>query len=58
MNKIKEARQQAGLTQKTMHEMLGIPKRTIEDWDMGRRYPPEWVERLLIEKLKSIQNNN
>ena len=54
MNKIKEARQQAGLTQKAMHEMFGIPKRTIEDWDSGKRYPPEWVERLVLEKLESL----
>ena len=54
MNKIKEARQQAGLTQKAMHDMFGIPKRTIEDWDSGKRYPPEWVERLVLEKLESL----
>ena len=29
MNKIKEARQQAGLTQKAMHEMFGIPKEGV-----------------------------
>ncbi|MDO5399025.1 MAG: helix-turn-helix domain-containing protein [bacterium] len=55
-NKIKNARQKAGLTQKAMSELFGIPKRTIENWDMGLRKPPHWAERLLIEKLEQIAN--
>lgn len=55
--KIKEARQKAGLTQKEMAEMLEIPKRTIEDWERGASKPPEYVEKLIIEKLYSIAKN-
>ena len=51
---IKTARKAAGLTQKSMSEKLGIPRRTIEDWDSGKSYPPSWVEALLLEKLKSM----
>lgn len=51
---IKEARLAAGLTQKGMSDTLGIPKRTIEDWEGGRRTPPEWVANLVIEKLMQI----
>lgn len=25
----------------------GIPVRTLEDWDYGKRKPPEWLLRLL-----------
>ncbi len=50
---ITEARKAAGLTQKAMSELLGIPRRTIEDWDRGISAPAQWVERLVVEKLES-----
>ena len=37
-----------------MSELLGIPKRTIENWESGSRKCPEWAERLVVEKLESI----
>lgn len=52
---IREARKAAGLTQKGMSDLLGIPKRTIEGWEEGTRKPPEWIERLVIEKLEGIE---
>lgn len=51
MNKIKEARIAAGLTQKEVCELLGIPPRTLQDWEAGRRNPPAWAEALVLEKL-------
>lgn len=56
MSKIKEARISANLTQDAMEEKLGIPKRTIQDWEAGRRNPPEYVERLVIAELERIKN--
>lgn len=53
-NTIKEARLRAGLTQQALSDLLGIAKRTIEDWDSERRRPPAWVEKLLLEKLEQI----
>ena len=53
-NPIKEARKRAGLTQKRMSEILKIPIRTIESWDMGKSKPPLWAELLIIEKLEQI----
>lgn len=50
---VKEARQSVGLTQKALSEWLGIPKRTIEDWDSAKSQPKEWVEALLVEKILS-----
>lgn len=58
MNNLKQARQQAGLTQKGMSEQLNIPRRTIEDWERGISTPPKYVEQLVIEKLLQIANNN
>ena len=52
---IKEARKAAGLTQQGMSDLLGIPKRTLENWESGRSLPPEWVEHLIVEKLEDIE---
>ena len=49
MRTIREARKFAGLTQAKMSELLGIPKRTIENWESGSRKCPEWAERLVVE---------
>lgn len=53
--KIKEARKAAGLTQQQMSDEMGIPKRTIENWDSGVSKCPEWAERLIIAELKRIK---
>ena len=49
---IKELRKQTGLTQKVFAEHLGIPLRTIEDWEAGRRTPPEYIPRMIAYQLK------
>lgn len=51
---IKEARQQAGLTQAQMSLALGIPKRTIEDWETERIKPRAWAEKLVIKELENF----
>ena len=53
-NPIKEARKRAGLTQKKLCEILESPRRTVENWDMGKTIPPHWAEKLLLEKLEQI----
>lgn len=58
MNKLKEARLAAGLTQAKMAELLDIPKRTVEDWEREVRTPPPYVERLVIAELKRIAERN
>ena len=55
--KIKQARKNAGITQKQMSEILNIPQRTIEDWETGKRTPPVYVKTLVIEKLKLIEKD-
>lgn len=56
MNKIKEARTAANLSQVKMSELLEIPLHTIENWESGRRKPPIYVEKLIIEKLNQIKD--
>ena len=58
MKTIKEARQAAGLSQQGVTDTLGIPKRTLQDWESGKRTPPGWAEALVVEKLKRIAQDN
>ena len=58
INKIKEARLAAGLTQKSMSDLTKIPMRTIGDWETGHRRPSDWVAALVIEKLNRIKQEN
>lgn len=52
---IKEYRQSAGLTQKQFSELFEIPIDVVKSWDSGRRKPPEWAKKLIIEKLSTIK---
>ena len=47
-------RARLGLSQQALSEALGVPKRTIENWEGGVNSPPEWVEKLLLERLKHM----
>ena len=55
---IKDARKAAGLTQQGMSDLIGIPRRTIQDWEYGKHAPPDWAERLIIEKLCAIADEH
>lgn len=52
---IKEAREAAGLSRAEMARQFEIPIRTLEEWDAGRRTPPPYVEKLIIEKLETMK---
>lgn len=53
-NPIKYARKKAGLNIKKLSELLGTLYRTVQDWNAGRRMPPGWVPRLIVEKNESV----
>ena len=57
MNKIEEARREAGLTMKKMSDLLEIPYRTIQNWENGVSTPPPYVERLVIRELERIRKD-
>lgn len=48
---IKEMRASMGLSQSKFSEYFGIPIRTIQDWEHGKRTPPEYVPRLMQYKI-------
>lgn len=53
MNKIKSLRTATGLTQKAFAELIGIPQRTIENWEGGKNTPPEYVINLIQHYLEN-----
>lgn len=53
-NRIKEARTSAGFTQKRINELLGIPARTIQEWESGRRTPAPWLEDMVVREIERI----
>lgn len=47
MNEIKAMREATGLTQRAFAELLGIPKRSIENWESGVSTPTKYIVRLI-----------
>ena len=54
MSRIKEARESRGWSRAELARRLGAPIRTLEDWEAGRRNPPEWIEKIVVEKIKRM----
>lgn len=48
---LRTIRTDAGWSRPKMVERVGVPLRTIEDWESGKRTPPEYVQRLVIDRL-------
>ncbi len=55
-NKIRQLRENAGLTRRDLCERLSIPYRTLQEWETGRRTPPGYVINLLEIYIKEIVN--
>ncbi|SEA57014.1 hypothetical protein SAMN05216349_11739 [Oribacterium sp. KHPX15] len=47
----KMIREQSGMNRKDFSEWLGIPYRTMQEWELGRRVMPEYVLRLIAYKV-------
>lgn len=50
--KIRMLREQTGMNRKEFSMHVGIPVRTLEDWEAGRRTPPEYIPRLISYQFK------
>ena len=50
--KIKQLRESTGETRKEFSIHTGIPIRTLEDWEAGRRTAPEDIPRLIAYQLE------
>lgn len=49
---IKNLRIKTGMNRKAFAEYFEIPLRTVEDWEAGRRKPPEYIPRLLDYRIR------
>ena len=49
---IKEIRMSTGLSQRKFCEALGIPTRTLEDWERGVSRCPAYVEALIAYRVE------
>lgn len=48
IDSLKELRKSTGLNQREISEKLGIPLRTWEDWEAGRRAMPQYTLRMML----------
>lgn len=58
MSKIREARIKAGLSQAALSDRFEVPLRTLSHWENGDRKPPAWAEKLLVEAINRIADEN
>ena len=49
---IKRMREENGLSRKEFSIHTGIPVRTVEDWEAGRRTPPDYIPKLISYQFK------
>lgn len=52
----KRIRLYSGLTQKEFSRIFNIPLRTIENWESGKRNPPDYVYNLIMFSLSDFDN--
>ena len=56
-NPIKRMRSYLKMTQEEFSNAYGIPVRTLQQWESGRRNPPEYVINLLERAVKEDGEN-
>ena len=49
----KAIRGKTGMSRKEFSDWLGIPYRTMQEWELGRRAMPEYVLRLLAYRVSN-----
>ena len=49
---VKEMRMKLGMTQDIFSQRYNIPKRTIENWESGKRTPPAYVLEMLENAVR------
>lgn len=54
MKTIKSERVRLGLSQQQLSEITGVPFRTIQNWEGGQRKCPDYVEKMILDKLNQM----
>ncbi len=55
VNKLKKIREDLGMNRTEFSRYIGIPLRTLEEWEAGRRQMPDYVLRLIAYYTKMQQ---
>ena len=50
---VKDLRTASGMTQQAFGDYFGIPRRTIQSWELGDRCCPEYLLSLIEYKLSA-----
>jgi predicted nucleotidyltransferase len=58
INQIKKLREIFGLTQLELAALLGIPLKSIQNWEQGQRIPSPWVIDLIYDRALINKQNN
>ena len=53
----KAVRENSGMSRTEFAEWLGIPYRTMQEWELGRRMMPDYVLRLIAYKVANERKN-
>ena len=48
----KKIREKSGMSRPDFAKWLGVPYRTMQEWELGRRAMPDYVLRLIAYKVK------
>jgi len=57
MNKIKELRKSLGLSQAKFATKFGIPLRTVQDWEYGKREVKSYIVDMMY-KIIELENKS
>ena len=52
---MKKLREEVGLNRREFSDYMGIPLRTLEEWESGRRKMPDYVLRLIAYQVRTEQ---
>lgn len=52
---LKKIREELGMNRTEFSHYMGIPLRTLEEWEAGRRQMPEYILRLIAYYVKTQQ---
>lgn len=55
---LKEVRKIKNLTQQDVSDILEIPRRTIEAWESGARKAPDYVMKLIVDRLLNMSRED
>ena len=58
INQIKRLREIFDLTQLQLASLLGIPLKSIQNWEQGQRIPSPWVIDLIYDRALNNKQNN